>query len=334
MNHNRVNEITALLPKLITLDIQARVSVLQQIMHVYQQTFPFVRMSLDVDAERRLEKANKAAALGFGGKTKEEQEQAYSTAIRIYEGVYERLSGWGAIAGSLNAQYAHLNVKREELIEAKRWAERKQAEFEVRYQPLVTVLNETFGRFGVSFRVDFEQSQPRLYNASKQITLGRDYLVSTEDKDPLRVIFDEAHTVAKALSVTKDSTGRAVLDMNQINALFPQILAALYDLTQRQQIKVKVQVSKKVVSEKVTTERRWKHVPTVGKGGGLFRPGTYLALLYDRIVHCPGITFDELFDGVPAKDRERMFATIAERGLVSKKFTLTRSGGKVVFAKS
>lgn len=333
MNTNRYNEVLKHLEQLITLDISVRVKTLQSILNVYQSTYPFVRMSIPATEEKRLERANKAVVLGHGGKTPDEQETAFCTAIRIYEAVYQRIGGWQCVIGSLDQTYQVLAAKRVELIEAQRWAERKQAELEETLAPMLLLLNETFGRFGVTYKVSFTQAQPRLYNLSREITLGRDYMDLIKDMDPLKVVFTEAHTVARAVAVVKDTTGHYIVDTTQLNATLPQILTALYDLTQKRGMQFKMAVKRTVTTEKVTVERRWKHVPTVGKGGGLFRQGTYLALLYDRIVMCPGITFDELFEGVPAKDRDRMFATIAERGLVSKKFTLTRSGGKVVYQK-
>jgi hypothetical protein len=330
-NRDKASEVINLSAGLITLDIEQRVKTLDSILRVYQGNFPFVRLNLGPKEEERLAKANKAGTLACGGATLDERETAYITAIRIYETVYASITGWKAVHGHLDGRLEELASKRQELMSARLWAERMQKELEERFHGLLSLLTTVFADFGVTFKVSSSQAKPRTFNASKEIVFGLPYLESIQHVDPVKVVFDEAHTVARALSVVRDAGGNAVVNTPMVNNLFPQITEALYKLTQRRGMVFKLQVERTEVVKPSEKQRAWAHVPTVGNGGGIFRPGSYLSMLYDRLVACPGITFTNLFDGIPAKDPERMFQTIAERGLVSNQFTLTRKGERITF---
>lgn len=330
-NRDKAEEVVNLSAGLITLDIQTRVNTLDGMLRIYQAHFPFVRMNLAVDSEAKLAKANKAGILAAGGSTLDERETAYYTAIRIYETVYGKIPGWRAVFGNLDARLEELAEKRNELMAAKRWAEEEQKKLEERFYGLLSLLSETFADFGVKFKVSSTQAKPRTFDAAKNIVFGLSYLESIQSADPLKVAFDEAHTVARVLSVTRDAAGNAVVDTVSVNSLMPQILTVLYNLTQKRGIVCKLRVEREEVVKSVKA-RAWSHVPTVGQGGGLFRPGSYLAMIYDRLIDFPGITFSDLFSGIPAKDPERMFQVVAERGLVANRFTLTRKGERIHFA--
>ena len=234
---------------------------------------------LGADRQKTFDKAAKAQALGFSSDFPEEQQHAWSTAIRIYERLWP------------NAKLPALDETLAAIDSGKATPSRA-------VQAIKTVLdnlNTAFSIFDVTFRPSMETSRQL---EARAVDVPIPELEALAGVPPLKLALSEAMTVAKLLAVVTIN-GVPQLDGNKFFERIPSVLDKVFDWAQLQTPKnlmAAIRVAH-LKAPRAPKAPRVPGVPRAPKGNGpavndpfgIFRANTakaaIAAALYDGQMH-------------------------------------------------
>lgn len=159
---------------------------------------------LTADQQKTYDRAIKARNLGDSSPMPEERQHAWSTAIRLFEKIWD---GRGLPPLEEATQKTDLSPRVRDI------------------QSVLANYNAAFAGSGVRFRITFgaerEFSEGEIALPEKEVTL----LVG---EPPLKAVLGELPTVARVMAITKDPEGNAYVDADRAMASLPELTAGVY----------------------------------------------------------------------------------------------------------
>lgn len=337
--------------KFVVGSITARIQALYEALNWWDAAIPVFlgKKALDSSGLTTFERANKARAIGIGTASgEEERETALRTCIKQYEKLWadeHQLPKLSDYVAQFDADRAKLEAQAQAL--------------RARYEETLGALKGAFAPLGLEFSV---QKSPvaRQFDGLKTIILSDDLcrvLISKSKTEGLiSVLFSEAVTALKASSLERNEDGSSFLNVRKLAASIPVALSGILQYcgnVPRNKVfkcapdELEATVEAAPVSSTSYTRAQRTYTPRAPKDpnaapkptrpmstsggmvGGLYRPNSSIATIFQRLEDQKPHTLAELGAGLSASSPLERIKWIVKHGKMYGKWTCTVTGQTV-----